>query len=196
MDNITKIKKSLKRRHIELKDEALKINKKSNLYKICMLFMTVYALFVGFAIYAKNDVNGIYLNSVLKTNFNFKEFNETINDFLDLRIIKDKNNGDMVVSGSTNYIDLGNDYYMSDGNLAISLDDGVVSYVNGKDDSYMVIIEYDNGVIDTYYDLVEVNVFSNDRVYSNDIIGSYNEKVRIIFIKNDMKVSYEDAISN
>ena len=44
MDNITKIKKSLKRRHIELKDEALKINKKSNLYKICMLFMTVYAL--------------------------------------------------------------------------------------------------------------------------------------------------------
>ena len=196
MDNITKIKKSLKRRHIELKDEALKINKKSSLYKICMLFMTVYALFVGFAIYAKNDVNGIYLNSVLKTNFNFKEFNETINDFLDLRIIKDKNNDDMVVSGSTNYIDLGNDYYMSDGNLAISLDDGVVSYVNGKDDSYMVIIEYDNGVMATYYDLVEVNVFSNDRVYSNDIIGSYNEKVRIIFIKNDMKVSYEDAISN
>lgn len=197
MNSIDKIKRNFKKRNkTNLKEDVLKINKKSNLYKISMFFMVVYALFVGFAVYAKNDVNAIYLNSLLNTDFNFKKFNESINDLLDLRIIKIDKDEDMVVSGSINYIDLGDDYYMSDGNLAISLDDGVVSYVNGKDNNYMVIIEYDNGVMATYYDLVEVNVFSNDRVYSSDIIGSYNEKVRVIFIKDDVKISYEDAISS
>ena len=44
----------------------------------------------------------------------------------------------------------------------------------------------------TYYNLVEVNVFSNDRVYMNDILGSYEEKVKIVFIKNNKKLNYED----
>jgi hypothetical protein len=58
-----------------------------------------------------------------------------------------------------------------------------------------VIINYDNGVMATYYDLVEVNVFNNDRVYMGDILGSYNEKVKIVFIRNDEKITYEDVIS-
>jgi hypothetical protein len=158
--------------------------------------MTIYALFMGVAIYAKKDTNATYFNSIFKTNINFNEFNERINNLLDLHIISDSiKDEDLTVSGSVNYIELGDDYYISDGSLATSIDSGIVSYVNGKDDNYTVIINYDNGVMATYYDLVEVNVFNNDRVYMGDILGSYNEKVKIVFIRNDEKITYEDVIS-
>ena len=65
------------------------------------------------------------------------KFKSKINDFLDLRIfdIKDSSLDSEVVSGEIYYIDLGNDYYMSEGNIVTSLEDGVITYINGKDDS-------------------------------------------------------------
>ena len=197
MNDISKIKKNLiKRKKSNLKEEALNLSKRKSLYKGVMVVMTIYALFMGFAIYAKKDTNATYFNSIFKTNINFNEFNERINNLLDLHIISDSiKDEDLTVSGSVNYIELGDDYYMSDGSLATSIDSGIVSYVNGKDDNYTVIINYDNGVMATYYDLVEVNVFNNDRVYMGDILGSYNEKVKIVFIRNDEKITYEDVIS-
>lgn len=197
MNDISKIKKNLiKRKKSNLKEEALNLSKRKSLYKGVMVVMTIYALFMGFAIYAKKDTNATYFNSIFKTNINFNEFNERINNLLDLHIISDSiKDEDLTVSGSVNYIELGDDYYISDGSLATSIDSGIVSYVNGKDDNYTVIINYDNGVMATYYDLVEVNVFNNDRVYMGDILGSYNEKVKIVFIRNDEKITYEDVIS-
>ena len=197
MNDISKIKKNLiKRKKSNLKEEALNLSKRKSLYKGVMVVMTIYALFMGFAIYAKKDTNATYFNSIFKTNINFNAFNERINNLLDLHIVSDSiKDEDLTVSGSVNYIELGDDYYMSDGSLATSIDSGIVSYVNGKDDNYTVIINYDNGVMATYYDLVEVNVFNNDRVYMGDILGSYNEKVKIVFIRNDEKITYEDVIS-
>lgn len=195
MDDIEKIKKKFVQRKKE-SSKGGKNNKKASFYKITMSIIILYSFFMGFAIYAKKDVNALYLNSILNTDFNFKQFNESINDLLDLRIVEQNKNKDEVVNGSINYVELGDDYYMSDGNLVVSLDDGVVSYVNGKDDNYTVIVEYDNGIMATYYNLIEVNVFSNDRVYSSDIIGSYNEKVKVVFIKDNVKIAYEDVISS
>ena len=197
MNKIDKIKKNLvKRKKSNLKLEASNLNKKGKLYKICMSIMSIYVLFMSFAIYASKDVNATYINSLFNTNINFKGFNNTLNNLLDLRILKDvSSEDDIVVNGSINYIEIGEDYYLSDNNLAVALDDGVVTYINGKDDNYTVIVNYDNGVMATYYDLVEVNVFSNDRLYSGDIMGSYNEKVKIVFIKDNKKISYEDVIS-
>jgi len=195
MNKIDEIKKNLKKRKkkINIEDEVSKLDKKSNLYRFLMMVMSIYLVFVSFAVYAKKDENAVVLNSLFNTNINFRDFNSKINDLLDLRIINGSNfNESEVVSGDISYIYLGDDFYMSEGDLVTSLDDGVVSYVNGKDDNYTVIIEYDNGVRATYYNLVEVNVFSNDRVYVNDIIGSYREKVKIIFIKNNVKLEYED----
>lgn len=198
MNKIDKIKKNLaKRKKIDILEDAKKLNNKSNLYRISMIVMTIYAIFVSFAVYAKKDENAVIFNSIFKTNIDFTDFNSKLNNLLDLRILDgvDENLDSQVVSGELYYIDLGDDYYMSEGSLVTSLNDGVITYVNGKDDNYTVIVEYDNGVRATYYDLIEVNVFSGDRVYVNDIIGTYNEKVKIIFIKDNVKLNYEDIFS-
>ena len=101
---------------------------------------------------------------------------------------------DMVVSSNIRYVSLGDDYFTSDGNIIASLEDGVVTYVNGKDESYTIIVEYDNGIRATYNEVNEVNVFVNDRVYKDDILGSFNEKVQIVFIKDNKKISYEEVL--
>ena len=197
MSDISKIKRNLvKRKKNNLREEVKSINKKGGLYKVVMGVMAIYSIFMGFAIYAKKDYDATYFNSIFNTNVNFNEFNRKINNLLDLKIFSEETrNEDMVVSGSSNYIELGEDYYISDGFLATSIDSGVVSYVNGKDDNYTVIVVYDNGVMATYYNLIDVNVFSNDRVYLGDILGSYNEKVKIVFIRNNEKIKYEDVVS-
>lgn len=202
MTNIEKIRKRIekRKRKVDLFQEVKSLenkNKSNNLYKIMMGIMTVFALFMSFAIYAKKDSNGVYINSILNTNFNFTSFNKSLNNLINFKIVEDSNNPiqDMVVSSNVNYINVGDDFYTSEGNLAVSMDNGVITYVNGKDDYYTVIVEYDSGVRATYNGINEVNVYVNDRVYRDDILGSFNEKVEIIFIKNSEKISYEEVIS-
>ena len=202
MTNIEKIRKRIekRKRKVDLFQEVKSLenkNKSNNLYKIMMGIMTVFALFMSFAIYAKKDSNGVYINSILNTNFNFTSFNKSLNNLINFKIVEDSNNPiqDMVVSSNVNYINVGDDFYTSEGNLAVSMDNGVITYVNGKDDYYTVIVEYDSGVRATYNGINEVNVYVNDRVYRDDILGSFNVKVEIIFIKNSEKISYEEVIS-
>ena len=193
----------------ELKKINNRINKRKNksnfnvkekeqgsLYKVVTSIMTVYVLFMSFAIYAKKDENASVFNNIFNTEINFKSFNKTLNKLIDLRVIDNSSEQlhDQVVSSDVVYVGVGGDYYISDGNLVIALDDGVVTYVNGKDDSYTIIVEYDSGFRATYNDVLEVNVFVNDRVYRDDIIGGYSEKVEIIFIKDSEKITYEEVM--
>ena len=199
MTNIEKIKRRIKKRKkvIDIENEARVINKKVNpLYKILMFTMSIYALFLSFAIYARKDENAALINKVFSTDINFTSFNKTMANILNLRIIENSNNGDdLVVSSSVSYIHLEGDYYQSDGNIVNALDDGVIIYSNEKDGSISIIVQYDFGVRVTYNNLKEVNVLVNDRVYKNDILGSYEDKVEIIFIKDKTKITYEEAIS-
>ena len=149
---------------------------------------------MSFAVYAKKDQSATVFNSIFNTKVNFTGFNKTLNKLLNPRIIEnvDPIIDDQVVSSDVKYIGIGDDYYTSDGNLVVALSDGVITYVNGKDDTYTIFVEYDNGIRATYTEVSEVNVYVNDRVYMEDILGSFNEKVHIIFIK--IALSYPSII--
>lgn len=200
MNEIEKIKQRIKKRKqkVDINYDIKKVESKKSttLFKVIMATMSVYALFMSFALYAKKDESATFLNSVFNTEINFKGFNRTLNKLFNLRIIDnvDDEMDDMVVSSDIRYVSLGDDYFTSDGNIIASLEDGVVTYVNGKDESYTIIVEYDNGIRATYNEVNEVNVFVNDRVYKDDILGSFNEKVQIVFIKDNKKISYEEVL--
>lgn len=202
MSEIEKIKRRINKRKVKVdinsEIKSLDTNTKSSgLYKVLMGLMTVFALFMSFALYAKKDASATYFNSIFNTNINFASFNKTLNNLINFKIVEngDETLNDMVVSSGITYISVGEDYYTSEGNLAIAMDNGVITYVNGKDDNYTVIVEYDSGIRTTYNEVNEVNVFVNDRVYRDDILGSFDDKVEIIFIKNSEKISYEEVIS-
>ena len=201
MNEIDKIKKRINKRkekiNINSEVRILEENKGNKVFKILMGIMAVYALFMSFAIYAKKDENAVVLNNVFNTKVNFSNFNKTLNKLLNLRIVDTNliNEDTEVVSGDVIYINVGGDYYTSEGNLVVAQDDGVVTYVNGKDENYTIIVEYDSGIRATYNGVYEVNVFVNDRVYKDDIVGSFLEKVEIIYIRNSEKISYEEVIA-
>jgi len=201
MSEIEKIKRRINKRKtvIDINNEVKTLeqnSKSSKLFKLIMSFLGLYALFMSFAIYARKDENATIINSVFNTNINFSDFNRGLNKLLNLRVIdnNDINGIDQVVSSNVSYMSLGEDYYTSDGNLVVALDDGIVTYVNGKDENYTIIVEYDSGIRATYYETNEVNVFVNDRVYKDDIIASFDDKVQIIFIKDSQKLSYEEVV--
>ena len=177
--------------------KELETEKSSKWFKALMGIMAIYAIFISVAIYAKKDENATALNSLFNNNINFNSLNKTLNKLINFRVVNsvDDSVKDQVVSSNVTYLDLGNDYYTSEGNLVVAMDDGVITYVNGKDDSYTVIVEYDSGVRATYNEVNEVNVFVNDRIYKEDILGSFDDEVQIIFIKDKTKLSYEEVMA-
>lgn len=201
MEKIEKIKRRINGRKnlIDINKElkVLDKNKTSNSFKILMSFMSLLAIFLSFAIYAKKDESAIAINSIFNSNINFSSFNRTLNKLINFRIVDNNlaSGGSELVGGEVNYVSVGEDYYTSEGNLVIAQDDGVITYVNGKDDNYTIIVEYDCGVRATYNGVYEVNVYVNDRIYKEDILGSFIEKVEIIYIKNSEKLTYEEVLS-
>ena len=176
----------------------LEQNKKGQrIYKWFMFLLGVYAIFVSFAIYVKKDESATTLNSLFKTDMNFSSFNKAMGKVINFRIVEQSvsSSNEQTVSSTINYINMGNDYYTSDDHLLVALDDGVVTYVNGKDENYTVIVEFDKGYRATFTDISEVNVYVNDRVYKDDILGSFNDEIKILFIRDKNKLTYEEVLA-
>ena len=198
MNKIAKIRKRINknREKQSLKKDILELENKSHpLYKIAMMLLGIYAIFIAFALYVRNEERATTFNTLFNTNIDFSSFNKAMGKVINLRGVDSKiTSSDQMVSASVSYQSLGDDYYTSDDHLIVAFDDGVVTYVNGKDDNYTVIVEFDRGYRATFNGVMEVNAYVGDRVYQNDIIGSFDDKVQIIFIKNREKVSYEEIL--
>ena len=202
MENVKKIAKRINKRKMKSSIQGeifeLEQNKKGQrIYKWFMFLLGVYAIFVSFAIYVKKDESATTLNSLFKTDMNFSSFNKAMGKVINFRIVEQSvsSSNEQTVSSTINYINMGNDYYTSDDHLLVALDDGVVTYVNGKDENYTVIVEFDKGYRATFTDISEVNVYVNDRVYKDDILGSFNDEIKILFIRDKNKLTYEEVLA-
>ena len=55
-------------------------------------------------------------------------------------------------------------------------------------------MENDSGFRSVYSNLVDISVKVNDRIYFDSVIGVVEEKVEIIFSKNNEKLTYEQVL--
>ncbi len=99
------------------------------------------------------------------------------------------------VSEPISYIAYKDDYFFSDSNRAVSIDDGIVIYCNEQESGKVVMIKQDNGVITTYGALQDVQCQENDRVLKGMVLGTYDEAIFLQFHLNSEKISYEEALS-
>jgi len=173
-----------------------KKEKRSLAYKIMMSFLLVFALSLGFLIYARIDENGSVLNQIFHTNVNFTSFNTKINRFLDnmFRFNLRNNQNDTPVSGTLSYEPLENNYYRSEDQSVKMLKRGVVSYVDTKNQESFVMITYENGVVASYYELIDPMVKTLDQLNAGDVIASYEEQFKVLFQKGNQLISYEEAL--
>lgn len=201
MEELEKIKNRIQNRRnsskevdVEVIEMERKYSKPSKLYKVSMLCLVIMALFLSLAVYAKKDENGKFMKDTFGININFASFNKTMNKLINFRIVDSITNGDIPVSNVPNYVHLGDDLYVNGSSEVKSIDDGVVTYIYSDETGYLVIVENDSGFRSVYSNLVEVSVKVNDRVYFDSIIGVVEEKVKIVFSKDNEKITYEQVL--
>jgi len=178
---------------IDVEEVEKKYSKPSKLYKFAMFFMVIMALFLSIGVYAKKDENGNFLKEKLGINVNFISFNKTMNKLLNFRIV-DTITSDIPVSNIPSYIHMGEDLYVNGGSEITSIDDGIVTYIYQDESGYLVIIENDSGFRSVYSLLSDVSVKVNDRVYFDSIVGVAEKEVKIIFSKDNEKITYEQVL--
>lgn len=179
---------------VEIIEYEKKYTKPSKFYKISMFCLMAMFLFLSVAVYAKKDENGKFLRDNLGIDVNFTSFNKTMNKLINFRSIENIANGDLAVSNVPSYIHLGEDLYVSDGSEVKSIDDGVVTYIYNDENGYLVIIENDSGFRSTYMNLTDVSVKINDRVYFDSVLGVVEDNVKILFSKDNKKITYEQVL--
>ena len=201
MDELEKIKNRIQNRRntskevdVEAIDIERKYSKPSKLYKTSMFCLVVMALFLSLAVYAKKDQNGRFIKDAFGIDVNFTSFNKAMNKLINFRVVDTIIEGDIAVSNVPNYVHLGDDLYVNGSSEVKSIDDGVVTYIYSDETGYLVIIENDSGFRSIYSNLVEVSVKVNDRVYFESVVGVVEEKVKIIFSKDNEKITYEQVI--
>ena len=57
-----------------------------------------------------------------------------------------------------------------------------------------LIIQYDNGVIASYFDIYDITCSSFDEISKNEALGTYIDKFRVLFRKGNELLTLLDAI--
>lgn len=192
MEDSNDIIKRIKERN-SLIESKITIKKKSNIsYKIGMSIMSIFIVFLLLMIYAKKDENGNFLKKTFNIDVSFAKINEKadqlINKFLVFEYNFAKNNDDIYVGLNDSYIEIDDNEFYNSSSKVYAVFSGVVTYVNEN----IVYIEHDNGVIAKYYNVHEPLVFVYDRVKEYQVIGYFNESVRILFYKDGKNINYEE----
>lgn len=174
-----------------------KVEKKNKVLTFLSILMIGLSLVLGVMIYAKKDENGAFLKENFNISVNFKTFNSKVNTIVNDLFEFDlsaNDKKDEMVSSPVMYIELGNDMYSSDSSSVSMLHNGTVLGVYEDDYSYSILINYENGVLASYSNLIEVNVKQYDELNKGDLFGTYEESFKVLFKKDNVIISYDEAI--
>lgn len=177
----------------------MELNKRKKIRGVILNAFTclfaVLSIVLGFMIYAKKDENAAFLRENFNVNVDFTEFNENVSRTIDSLfsfgfINKEKTTP---VNSTITYIPLGDNLYKSQDNQIMMLDNGIVlGTYKEKDNSYSVIVSYDNGVIASYSGLDRLNVKTYDKLKKSNNIGTYESTFKVLFKKNGKLISINE----
>lgn len=173
----------------------IKKDKKNKVFKILSVVCGLLSLLLGVLIYMKKDQEASFLKNNFGINANFTKVNENVDNVLD-SLFTFRTNSSGVKSVNSNVIYLKSDeddYFYCEGSQIPSLDYGVVYLVKKElDDSYSLLVEYQNSLLVAYYNVFDPLVKTYDQVKKGDYLCSYNQTFKALFKQNGKMIDYSD----
>lgn len=184
MNEIEEIRNRFKKRKGKLK--PLDDTKFKSLYNTMIRFMVILIVGLFLASYSKtNEINAL-MSRVLDSEKYYIATNwiqTNLFSFVESE----------VVSQSISYVPLGEDEYTNYTNQVESLASGRVVYAGYQDMmGYYITVLLENNVQVTYSGMDTVSIDLYDRVEANQIIGTYQESIVLLFEYLGEVISYEE----
>ena len=168
--------------------------KKNKLLKFCSFILGVLAVVLGVLIYMKKDENATFLKENFNVETSFTETNTKIDTFLaSLFTFKNVTNKDQLVNQNIIYLESDQkSYFTCESELIPSLSNGIVYQVSlEEDNSYTILVEYDNELIVCYYQVYDPLVKVYDQIQKGDYIASYTYSFKALFKRDGKLITYE-----
>jgi len=188
VNDIDEIRKRMEKRRTQ-KQPTLTDHHFSKIYNAMIKSMV--ALLVGVAVcaYVKISPNGEELKKFVLNDLHFNAVTQWINQ--QLLSFQSKDQAKMV-STKVGYTHIKDNYYKSQTNEVLNFDKGRVIYV-GKQNmlgNYVTVL-LENNIEVTYGQLTDVFVSTYDQVDTATILGTYQDRVMIIFTQGEKEIDYE-----
>lgn len=187
MSEIDEIKKRMERRRGR-KNATLTDHHFLKVYNAMIKAMVVLLVGVAVCAYVKVSPNGEYIKNYVLNDLHFTEMTKWVND----QVLSWTSKGDAVtVSSKVSYTNIKDNYYTNKSNEVLNFDKGRVIYV-GKQDmlGQYVTVLLENNVEVTFGQLTDVFVSAYDQVDASTILGTYQDKVMIIFTQDEKEIDY------
>ncbi len=180
MKDIDEIKNRINRR----KKSVLTDSHFKKFYNFMIKCMVVLVLMISIGSVVKDSPNGVYIKKYFLDVFSLSKIE---NYFFGLFQQPDNTTA---VSNEVFYSHLEDNYYTSNSNEGMSLSDGIVVEKGNSPmlGNYITVLNDDLSV--TYGQLEDVFVNQYDEVDKNMVIGTYSEKILIVFSKGDKEIDY------
>ncbi|MCD7949354.1 MAG: M23 family metallopeptidase [Erysipelotrichaceae bacterium] len=161
----------------------------TKLYNAMTKLMVI--MIVGLAVlsYVKISPNGTYIKDYILNS----DYYETISLWISEHIFFSVN--DMNVSTNISYTHVSDNYYTSSSNEVLNFDNGRVIYVGEQDilGNYVTVL-LANGVEVTYGQMNDIFVSAYDSVEAATILGTYDDRLIMIFTKGDNEIDYSSFL--
>ena len=160
-----------------------------SLFSLVTLFMCCIAVVLSGQIYAAGGFDPVVEKwNKVSDALNLTELKEWI--FLEKWL-----SGQILQVSANSYQLIENQMYEVADHEVVAIDDGVVIYCAQQNDSMMVMVRQDNGLIVTYGQLNEVFCSEDDRVVAGAVLAKVHNQVYLDFSWQGESISYEEAIA-
>ena len=187
MNEIDEIKKRIrirKNQKRQLTDYHFK-----RLYNGMIKTMVVLLVVVTIGAYVKVSPNGTLIKDYIFNDQNFKQSINWIQTQFHTLLNKDNS---VLVSKKVSYTHLKDNYYTNQSNEVLNFEKGRVIYVGEQNMlGHYVTVLLENNVEVTFGNMNDVFVNLYDQVDAATILGTYQDKVLIVFTQGEKELDYE-----
>lgn len=187
MNEIDEIKKRIRIRKNQRK--RLTDHHFKRLYNGMIKAMVVMLVAVTIGAYIKVSPNGTLIKDYIFNDQNFKQSISWIQTQFHTLFNKDSS---ALVSKKVSYTHLKDNYYTNQSNEVLNFEKGRVIYV-GKQDmlGQYVTVLLENNIEVTFGNMNDIFVNLYDQVDASTILGTYQDKVLIVFTQGEKELDYE-----